>query len=131
MPDLTSVWLTPVWRPAPRLRAVSVGVARRGSAILVSAVTRDDGSRKGWRPLGGGIEFGETSRQAVIREMAEELGAVFRPTRLLGVIENIFQHHDGPGHEIVFAWDGRFDDPGLAAADAFTLVDGPHADHAE
>ena len=126
MPDLTFEW-----RPAPRLRAVALGIAWRGPRLLMSAVTRDDGRRIGWRPLGGGVEFGETSREAVAREMAEELGARFRPTRLLGVLETIYEHHGAPGHEVVFAWEGVMDDPGLAEAEAFTMVDGPFADHVE
>ena len=121
--------LTFEWRPAPRLRAVALGVVWRGPRLLMSAVTRDDGRRVGWRPLGGGIEFGETSREAVAREMAEELGARFRPTRLLGVLETIYEHHGAPGHEVVFVWEGVLEEPGLAAAEAFTMVDGPSADH--
>ena len=43
------------------------------------------------RPLGGGIDFGETSQDAIVREIREELGAELTDARLLGIVENIFE----------------------------------------
>jgi ADP-ribose pyrophosphatase YjhB (NUDIX family) len=40
-------------------------------------------------PPGGGIEFGEHSSTAVIREVMEEFGVRVEAPRLLGVFENI------------------------------------------
>lgn len=125
MPPVTEP--TSPWRPTPRLRVVAVAVTWRGPRLLVAAIRRDDGSVKGWRPLGGGVEFGEASREAVVREMREEVDAAFRPTRLLGVIENLFEHEGRRGHEVVFAWQGVLDEPGLAAAEAFATLDGEAA----
>jgi ADP-ribose pyrophosphatase YjhB (NUDIX family) len=64
------------------------------------------------RPLGGAVEFGERSAEAVVREIREELGAEIRDVRLLGVLENLFALEGVPGHEIVFVYDARLvDDP--------------------
>jgi 8-oxo-dGTP pyrophosphatase MutT (NUDIX family) len=38
------------------------------------------------RLLGGGVELGERSVEAVVREIAEELGATMLEPRLLGVL---------------------------------------------
>lgn len=38
------------------------------------------------RPLGGGIEFGETSRETIVREIREEIDADVINLRLIGVI---------------------------------------------
>ena len=97
---------------------------------LLGAVTDDEGRRIGWRPMGGGVEFDETSREVVAHEMAEEPGAL-SPTRHLGVLEHVREHHGAPGHEVVFARQGAMDDPGPARAEAFAMVDCPFADRVE
>ncbi len=63
-----------------------------------------------YRPLGGGIELGETSEAALIREIREEINQAITDLRLLGVLENIFTVEQHMGHEIVFVYDGRFCD---------------------
>ena len=64
-----------------------------------------------YRPFGGGVEFGESAKEALEREIREELGReVIAPT-LLGVVENLYMFEGKQGHEIVFVFDGRLDDP--------------------
>jgi len=60
-----------------------------------------------YRPLGG-IEFGETSRDAIIREIREELSAEIEDVRWLGTLENIFTLDGEPGHEIVMVCHADF-----------------------
>lgn len=54
------------------------------------------------RLLGGGVEFGETLEQALIREIKEELGYGIQNIKLLEVYENIFTFNSIPKHEITF-----------------------------
>lgn len=49
---------------------------------------------------GGHIEFGETGRQALVREIKEELGLGATTGAFLGVVENSFQQHGKPHAEI-------------------------------
>lgn len=97
----------------PRIRAIAICIFRQGDRILVH---EDMDSVKGSpfaRPLGGGIDFGETSQDAILREIKEELGVEMTDARLLGIVENIFECEGKPGHEIVFIYDGRFVDESL------------------
>ncbi|MFN8386245.1 MAG: NUDIX domain-containing protein [Anaerolineales bacterium] len=59
-----------------------------------------------YRPLGGGIEFGESGEAAVRREIMEELHSEIRELKHLGYLENIFTHNGNTGHEIVMIYDG-------------------------
>ena len=63
-----------------------------------------------YRPLGGAVHPGETTQEAVRREIREELGLEISDLCLLGTIENLFTCEGKPGHEVVFVYDGRFPD---------------------
>lgn len=66
-----------------------------------------------FRPIGGSIEFGETSLQAIQREIKEELGAEIENIKLLQVFENLFTFNAQQGHEIVFLYQADFVDQSL------------------
>ena len=70
-----------------------------------------------WVPVGGRVEFGETSQEAIAREVEEELSAEITDLRLLGVLENIFTFDGNDGHEIVFIYDARFSEPSMYRQD--------------
>lgn len=66
-----------------------------------------------YRPLGGGIEFGEHSQKTIKREIMEEIGAHICDIRFLYTLENIFVHDGEPWHEIVQVYDAKLEDPSL------------------
>ena len=70
-----------------------------------------------YRPLGGGIEFGERSEDTVHREMMEEIGVEVTDLVYLGALENIFVFNGEPGHEIVQVYDGSLKASGLYEQD--------------
>jgi 8-oxo-dGTP pyrophosphatase MutT (NUDIX family) len=102
------------WRPPQFVRALAIGVIRRGPELLVAAVPDDSGAVKGWRPLGGSIEFGERAAEALARELFEEVGEAITEPRLLAVIENLYEHHGARGHDIAMVFD-----TGFARAEAY------------
>jgi ADP-ribose pyrophosphatase YjhB (NUDIX family) len=59
----------------------------------------DDGSTY-FRPLGGGIDFGESGEEAVRREFREELEVELGAIRYLGFLENLFEMGGEPYHEL-------------------------------
>jgi 8-oxo-dGTP pyrophosphatase MutT (NUDIX family) len=74
-----------------------------------------------YRPLGGGVEPGETSEEAVAREIQEEVGLEITALRLLGVMENRFDLQGEPFHEVVFVYEGSFRDERARQRDEFTV----------
>jgi ADP-ribose pyrophosphatase YjhB (NUDIX family) len=113
-----------VWRPPPKIRPLAIGLVRRNAELLLMAVRDDDGALKGWRPLGGGIEFGERAADALRREFVEELGLSILEPKLVTVIENLFDHHGAMGHEIVFAFEATFADVAAYDRERFVFRDG-------
>ncbi len=63
------------------------------------------------RLLGGHVEFGEYGRQAVIREIQEEVGVVLDDPQFLAVVENVFEYAGAPGHEVVFVYTATMPQP--------------------
>ncbi|WP_296419231.1 NUDIX hydrolase [Pseudooctadecabacter sp.] len=117
------------WRPRPQIRTKALALLWRDDALLVCAIRRDDGTIKGWRPLGGTVEFGERAADTIVRELSEEIGATAQITGLRGVLENIYTHHGHTGHEVVFLFDATLTAPGLARADDFILTEDDGSRH--
>jgi 8-oxo-dGTP pyrophosphatase MutT (NUDIX family) len=99
------------------IRPIAICVFRDGDRILVGDGYDPTKREVFYRPLGGGIRFGEASQVALRREIYEELGAEIENPRLLGVIENLFTFDGEPGHEVVFVYDAELKDPSLYQCD--------------
>jgi ADP-ribose pyrophosphatase YjhB (NUDIX family) len=106
-----------------RIRPIAIALIRRphDGAVLASYGEDNEDGRRFYRPLGGGIEFGETSEAAVRRELLEELGAEIETIELLRVTENIFIHRGQQGHEVVFIWECRLRDETLYRHDEIAI----------
>lgn len=91
------------------IRPHVLGVARRKEEVLVTELV-DPEEGPFYRPPGGGIEFGETSETAVVREFQEELDAVVEPVGFLGVVENRFEWDGEPRQELALVHEVAFDD---------------------
>jgi len=98
---------------ALHIRSLAICVFSHAGRILVNEAHDPIKGLTFCRPLGGGIEFGETSVQAVHREVLEEIGARVAEVRYLGTLENIFTYLGQPGHEIVLVFDGELEDKAL------------------
>ncbi|MDQ4122954.1 MAG: NUDIX domain-containing protein [Acidobacteriota bacterium] len=96
-----------------RIRPIAICLLRNGNRILVSEGFDTVQQSYFYRPLGGGIEYGETSEAAISREIREELSVEIENIQLLGVLENIFTYQGEFGHEIVFVFDADFTDKSL------------------
>ncbi len=104
-----------------RIRVIAICAIRSEKGILVFEGFDSVKGTFFYRPLGGGVEPGETSEAAVIREILEEVGQELTALRLLDVIENIFVLEGEPRHEIVFVYEGRFRDELANQCDEFIV----------
>lgn len=108
----------------PRIRPLSICLFRRGDRILVHEAADPVKGIRFARPLGGGIDFGEHSRDAVVREIREELGAEITNIDFVCMMESIYMYLGKPGHEIVFVYDARFVDESLYEQSALQVTEG-------
>ena len=96
-----------------QIRPVALCVFRNRDRILVFEGFEKLRSETFYRPLGGGIEFGEKAEDAVRRELKEEIDAEVGELRYLGLLENIYTFNGKPYHEIVLIFDGVLINSGL------------------
>lgn len=92
------------------IRTIAICVFRNGDRILVSEGVDSVKQEPFYRPLGGMIEFGESSDECIRRELKEEIKAEVTDLRYLGLLENLFVYEAEKGHEIVLVYDGKFTD---------------------
>lgn len=97
----------------PRIRNLALCIFHHEGKILVNEFVDPVKQQTLFRPLGGGVEFGERSAETVVREIREELDLPIRDVRLIGTLESIFTYLGKPGHEVVQVYDARFEDPAL------------------
>jgi 8-oxo-dGTP pyrophosphatase MutT (NUDIX family) len=106
------------------IRVIAICLFRHRDSILVTEGLDTSTNRRYARPLGGGVELGESSQQTVIREICEEIGAEVRDLKLLGVLENLFELESQQRHEVVFVYDGQFVDRSLYEMAEIPLLEG-------
>jgi 8-oxo-dGTP pyrophosphatase MutT (NUDIX family) len=107
-----------------RIRPIALCLFRHNNGVLVMEGRDDVKNQSFGRPIGGGIEFGETGAAAIVREMKEELNCEVTNLQFVGMIENIFTYNGRPGHEIVLIYDGEFVDRSLYQRASIRGVEG-------
>ncbi len=93
-----------------RIRIIALCVFRHHDRILVACLHDPAKKQDFYRPLGGGVKFGESATEAILREIDEELDTPVEGLKLLGILENRFTYRGKPGHEILFIFDACFSD---------------------
>ena len=88
------------------IETIARGVCVRDGKLLLC---RAKGGSSTYLP-GGHIEVGETGRQALVREVKEELGVESSTGKFLGVVENAFLQHGKPHAEINLVYELKLAD---------------------
>ncbi len=94
------------------IRVAALCVIRNGDRIL-AALGYSLEKGEFYRPLGGGVHFGEGSRDAVIREVMEEIRAEVTNLRCIGFLENFYSRSGRPQHELLVMYEGELLDKKL------------------
>lgn len=94
------------------IETIARGVCISNGRLLLC---RAKGGATSYLP-GGHIEFGETGREALVREMREETGLGVATGRFLGVVENSFMQHGKPHAEINLVYEMTLDDANAKVA---------------
>lgn len=87
-----------------------LGIIQSEHRLLVEEFDGEHSKGKGiyYRPIGGSIEFGEKSTEALTREFKEEIRENVVIEKYLGCIENIFMIDGQIGHEIILVYKVSF-----------------------
>lgn len=92
------------------IRPVVLGIAKRGNKILVSEGYDEVTGEVFYRSVGGGIEFLETSKDALKREYKEEINVDVNVGEFLGISENIFVYNGKNAHELILFYTVEIND---------------------
>lgn len=92
----------------PTIRPIALCIFRKENSILVAEGYDKAKEEAFFRPLGGGVVFGEYSWETIRREIKEEIGEEITNLTFIGPTENLFQYEGNPGHEIIFVFEGEF-----------------------
>lgn len=106
------------------IRVLALGLIRDGERIFISEGYDPVKQQTFYRALGGGVDFGETSRDALQREFQEEIQAELTNIRYLGCMENLFMFNGQPGHEILQIYQCDFVDPKFYQLEDLVFAEG-------
>lgn len=114
-----------------RIRVIALALIKNKTRILVEPGYDPLNQANFYRALGGGIEFGETSLDALQREFQEEIQAELTQIQYLGCIENLFVFNGKPGHELVQLYQCQLADPHLYEVESIIGQENgaPHTAH--
>jgi 8-oxo-dGTP pyrophosphatase MutT (NUDIX family) len=111
---------------ANQIRLIALGLIRSGDRTFLSQGYDPVKQQTFYRALGGGVDFGETSYDALKREFHEELQAELTNIKYLGCIENLFIYNGQPGHEIIQLYQCDFVDSKFYQLDQVEFSEGEH-----
>lgn len=106
-----------------RPRANTLGIVLRDRYVLLEEQNREHSKGTGpyYRPIGGTIELGEKSSEALVREFKEEINADIEIDQYLTCLENIFTLNNQIGHEITQLYAVSFKDECLYEKELFKV----------
>lgn len=92
------------------IRPIVLGIVKRDNKILVSKGYDKIKKETFYRSIGGGIEFLESSKDALKREFKEELKIDIKVGEFLGISENIFTYNGKNAHELILFYNVDIND---------------------
>lgn len=106
------------------IRVLALGIILEGDRIFISQGYDPVKQQTFYRAMGGGVDFGETSFEALQREFQEEIQADLTNIRYLGCLENLFTFNGKQGHEILQVYQCDFVDPKFYQLESLVFAEG-------
>ena len=106
------------------IRVLALGLIRDGDRTFISEGYDPVKQQTFYRAMGGGVDFGETSKTALQREFQEEIQAELTNIRYLGCIENLFTFNGKQGHEILQVYQCDFVDQKFYKLEKLVFAEG-------
>jgi 8-oxo-dGTP pyrophosphatase MutT (NUDIX family) len=106
------------------IRVLALGIIKKGDRTFISQGYDPVKQQTFYRAMGGGVDFGETSLQALQREFQEEIQAELTNIHYLGCIENLFTFNGKQGHEILQVYQCDFVDPKFDELENLVFAEG-------
>ncbi|HEY9710254.1 MAG TPA: NUDIX hydrolase [Oculatellaceae cyanobacterium] len=106
------------------IRVLALGLIRDGDRTFISEGYDPVKEQTFYRAMGGGVDFGETSYDALQREFQEEIQADLTNIRYLGCMENLFTFNGKQGHEILQVYQCDFVDPKFYQLEELVFAEG-------
>ena len=107
-----------------KIRVIVLGLIRSGDRIFVSESEDPVKQDTFYRTLGGGIEFGEHSIDALQREFQEKIQAELTNIKYLACLENFFVYNGKAGHELIQLYQCDFVYSKFYELDSLDFADG-------
>ena len=117
-----SVWIKTEQRKKGHIRPLGIAVIRKGNKVLALKGYDSKKETYFYRLPGGGIHFCETAKDAVIRELKEEIGVDIQIIKPLPAVENIFEFEGNIGHELIFPFECKLPDS-LSEQETFPMIE--------
>ncbi|MBW4446461.1 MAG: NUDIX hydrolase [Spirirestis rafaelensis WJT71-NPBG6] len=106
------------------IRVLALGLITQGDRTFISEGYDPVKQQTFYRAMGGGVDFGETSKTALQREFQEEIQAELTNIHYLGCIENLFTFNGKQGHEILQVYQCDFVEPKFYQLENLVFAEG-------
>ena len=107
------------------IRVNTLGIIKQADKLLVLKGIDPASQQVFYRLIGGGVEFGEHSTEALNREIMEEIGTTVENLVFVKVMENVFSYDGKTGHEISFIYEIELGDKDLYTKTEIPNLDKP------
>ena len=107
-----------------QIRVLALGLIKKDNRVFISQGYDPVKQKTFYRAMGGGVDFGETSLEALEREFQEEIQAQLTNISYLGCLENLFTFNGKQGHELLQVYQCDFVDAKFYEMESLVFTEG-------